>query len=105
MRVAEASNFRASVSEISLELNVSRRTIEHVFRDLMGESPWAYFTLRRLNLCKQALMEANHRETSVTIIATGFGFYELGRFASYYHRHFGELPSQTLRRSSATFCK
>ncbi len=99
MRVAEASNFRASVPEVCLDLNVSRRTIEYVFQELVGESPRAYFTLRRLNLCKQALTEANHRETTVAIIATKFGFFELGRFASIYHRHFGELPSSTLRRT------
>lgn len=100
MRVAEASDFRANVPEISLELNVSRRTIEYLFQDLMGESPRAYFTLRRLNLCKQALTEAKQGVTTVTSIATQYGFYELGRFASAYCRYFGELPSITLRRTN-----
>lgn len=99
MRIAEASEFRASVPEISLALNVSRRTIEYVFQDLMGESPRAYFTLRRLNFCKQELLEASHGETTVAAIATKHGFYELGRFASVYRHYFGELPSNTLRRA------
>jgi AraC-like DNA-binding protein len=99
MGVAEVSNFQASVPEISLDLNVSRRTIEYVFQDLIGVSPQAYFTVRRLNLSKQALTEANPDETTVASIATRHGFYELGRFASLYRRYFGELPSITLRRT------
>lgn len=96
---AEATDFRASVPEISLDLNVSRRTIEYVFRDLLGESPRAYFTARRLNLCKQELAKADPVETTVAAIATKYGFYELGRFAAVYRRQFGEMPSNTLRRT------
>jgi len=99
IHIAEQSDFGASIPEISLELNVSRRTIEYLFQDLVGESPRAYFTVRRLNLCKQALTEANPTETTVASIATHFGFNELGRFAAVYRRYFGELPSNTLRRA------
>jgi AraC-like DNA-binding protein len=33
---------------------------------------------------------------TVTEIATGFGFLELGRFSVEYRKAFGESPSQTL---------
>lgn len=99
MCVAASSDFRASIPEICAEVNISRRTLEYVFHELMGESPSAYFTKRRLNLCYQALSEARHMEVTVTAVATMFGFYELGRFASVYHRYFGELPSDTLHRT------
>lgn len=99
LHLAEASGFRASVPEISLELNVSRRTIEYAFQDIVGKSPYAYFNLRRLNLCRQALTVANPAHTTVASIAARNGFFELGRFATAYRRYFGELPSITLRRT------
>jgi len=99
IHIAELSDFRTSIPEISLDLNLSRRTIEYLFQDLVGESPRAYFTVRRLNLCKQALTEANPEKTTVASIATRYGFYELGRFAAVYRRYFGELPSTTLRHT------
>ena len=40
--------------------------------------------------------EAEPTLTSITQIAVSFGFFELGRFATYYRRMFGELPSTTL---------
>lgn len=99
LRIAEASDFKASVPEISRESNVSRRTIEYVFRDLLGESPRAYFTARRMNLCQQELAAASREETTVATIAIKYGFCELGRFAALYRRYFGELPSSTLRQT------
>jgi AraC family ethanolamine operon transcriptional activator len=99
MHTAEASNFLASVPQISLELGVSRRTIEYLFHDLLGTSPRVYFMMRRLNLCRHALMTAHPGKATVASIATRFGFYELGRFASAYRHFFGELPSETLRRT------
>jgi len=35
----------------------------------------------------------------VTEILAGMGIWEFGRFAGRYRRHFGELPSETLRRA------
>jgi len=99
MGIAEASDFLATVPEISLKLGVSRRTIEYVFQELIGESPRAYFTARRLNLCRQELAGASQGETTVAVVAIKYGFHELGRFASVYRRYFGELPSITLRRN------
>jgi len=39
---------------------------------------------------------------TVTEIATSFGFVELGRFSVEYRKVFGESPSETLGRHSAT---
>lgn len=36
---------------------------------------------------------------TVTSAATECGFFHLGHFSMSYRRHFGELPSETLRRS------
>jgi AraC-like DNA-binding protein len=53
-----------------------------------------------LDLVRQALREAAPDATTVTKIATRYGFWELGRFAGEYQSRFGESPSVTLRRQS-----
>jgi AraC family transcriptional regulator, ethanolamine operon transcriptional activator len=55
---------------------------------------------RRMYLARRALREAATDATSVTDIATRYGFWQLGRFAVEYQGLFGESPSATLRRQS-----
>ena len=47
---------------------------------------------------EEALLEADAESATVTLIATGQGFWELGKFAVAYRSLFGESPSATLRR-------
>ena len=98
---AERLNFRASVPELSMLLNLSRRTIECAFDEAHLGPPSAYFRQRRLMSCYSDLISADPRKTTVTTIAMRYGFTELGRFAAAYQRQFGELPSQTLRGTSS----
>ena len=60
--------------------------------------PIRYLTLRRMHLVHRALLRADASSATVTSIATGHGFWELGRFSVAYRALFGELPSETLRR-------
>jgi transcriptional regulator GlxA family with amidase domain len=46
-------------------------------------------------------LAADGQVVTVTEIATGFGFVELGRFSVEYRKMFGESPSKTLQRSSS----
>ena len=52
----------------------------------------------RLQGVRRALRDSDRTRSTVTSIATGYGFYELGRFAATYKEAFGEAPSETLRR-------
>jgi AraC-like DNA-binding protein len=47
---------------------------------------------------RRKLLAARPDETTVTDVATQFGFWELGRFAVVYKSLFNESPSMTLRR-------
>ena len=56
----------------------------------------------RLEGVRRALSDAGTRPTTVTGVATDYGFCELGRFAATYRKAFGEMPSVTLRGTRRT---
>jgi AraC-like DNA-binding protein len=85
------------IAEISRAIGVPDRTLRMVCQEQFGVSPAQYLLLRRMRLARRALRQADPAVTSVTNIATEFGFWELGRFAVRYRQIFGETPSATLR--------
>lgn len=89
------------VADLSLMVGVSERTLRAAFQDVIGISPKRYAITLRLRAARAALSNADPHTTTVTDIATTFGFYELGRFAGRYRHTFGEVPSRTLRHAAA----
>jgi AraC family ethanolamine operon transcriptional activator len=89
-----------SLSDISSAINVSPRTLEYSFKEVMGVKPVSYLRAWRLNQVRRELKRENRKGVSVANAAARWGFWHLSRFASDYKRMFGELPSETLRRSS-----
>lgn len=77
-------------------LGVSARVLHRTCVEQLGIGPKRYLILRRFHMVHRALRSASPG-TSVTDVATRFGFYELGRFAVTYRTIFGEAPSATLR--------
>lgn len=86
-----------AVPDICRAFGVSRRELEYAFRNTFSESPRAYLHALRLNTARAALRAASPGST-VTSIALAHGFTHLGRFANDFQAHFGEAPSQALRR-------
>jgi AraC-like DNA-binding protein len=90
--------FDVSVLELCAATTTARRTLERAFREHLGISPTRYLRLCRYRRALSALASTGARESSVSDVAIGAGFSELGRFAVEYRRLFGEKPSETLRR-------
>ncbi len=88
------------ILEICQSIGVAERTLRGHCHDHLGMSPKQYLLLRRLNLARQALRAADPSTTTVTEVATRFGFWELGRFAVAYRAWCGESPSASLRRAA-----
>src|SRR5450631_1814775 len=87
----------AHLLEVCADLDISARSLTLCCQDHLRMSPMRYLWLRRMNLARRELQEAQAPET-VTTIALSFGFSHLGRFSVEYRNLFGEPPSQTLAR-------
>ncbi len=91
---------RPYLSELCATANVSERTLQNAFLDMMGMSPLTYLQRLRLHRARDELRKADKRTTSVTDVAMNWGFWHFGEFSRAYKNCFGELPSKTLRQSS-----
>ena len=77
---------RVPLAKVCRLLGLSERGLRNAFYDLEE--------------ARRALIQQDGRSTSVTVVATRYGFYELGRFAATYRHAVGEAPSETLRGTS-----
>jgi transcriptional regulator GlxA family with amidase domain len=85
------------LAEICAAIGVAERTLRIACEEHLGMGPIRYLTLRRMHLVRRALLRADPAKATVTQIATGYGFWELGRFSVAYRALFGESPSESLR--------
>ena len=91
-----------SIVDICTQTGVSQRTLQYAFRQAMQVTPVAYLRILRLNRVRSELLASESPDTTVTRIATTWGFLHLGKFSQDYRRMFGELPSETLARNTPT---
>ena len=84
--------------QLCATVGASYTTLRDCCQEYLGMSPRRYLWLRRMHLARRALRIADAEKTTVTEIATDYGFWELGRFAVAYRSLFGEPPSAALRR-------
>ena len=84
-----------SMTEVA---KVSARSLFRQFKKDRGYSPADFAKRIRLNHAR-AMLEQSGGEVSVTQIALKCGFQNPGHFARDFRLAFGELPSETLRRS------
>ena len=84
------------IATLCRALRISERGFRNAFYSVRGMSPKRALVTMRLSAVRRALVASSTTPTTVTEVATRFGFYELGRFAVVYRQTFGEPPSQSL---------
>lgn len=84
------------VGTLASELGVSPRLLHHAFRKEIGLNPRRCLLQLRLQRVRSELLRASPGDILIKQVARRNGFVDLGRFAEYYMRMYGELPSNTL---------
>jgi len=85
-----------TLTDLETFINLSARSLQSAFKKQLGCRPMQWLTLQKLHKIHAALLNP-HTGESVTAVAVTY-FPNLGDFARYYRRQFGELPSQTRAR-------
>ena len=88
------------MAELCAQVGASYWTLRDCCLEYLGMSPKHYLWLRRMHLARRALRGANAEKTTVTEVATNYGFWELGRFSVAYRSLFGVSPSTTLHQTA-----
>ena len=91
---------RPYLSELCATANVSERTLQYAFHDIMGMSPLTYLHRLGLHRARDELRKAKSGSTTITDVAMNWGFWHFGEFSRAYKNCFGEVPSSTLRQES-----
>jgi AraC-like DNA-binding protein len=90
---------RPYLSELCAIANVSERTLQYAFQDIMGMSPLTYLHRLRLHRARDELRMAKVGSTTVSEVAMNWGFWHFGEFSRAYKNCFAETPSSTLRNN------
>ena len=88
------------MAELAAQVGASYWTLRNCCLGYLGMSPKRYLWLRRMHMARRALRSADAKRTTVTEIASDYGFWEFGRFSVAYRSLFGESPSTTLKRAA-----
>ncbi|MFL5253610.1 MAG: helix-turn-helix transcriptional regulator, partial [Rhodopila sp.] len=94
--VAEYPDQPLYIPEICNAIGVAERTLRVCCQEQLGTSPKHFLLMRRMHLARRDLVKADRKTTTVTEIATRYGFWQFGQFAAAYKSIFDELPSETL---------
>ncbi|QAS82798.1 helix-turn-helix domain-containing protein (plasmid) [Rhizobium acidisoli] len=102
LALADASE-TLDIGGICRRLSVSRRHLQNCFLSSYGQSATHVLRAIRLNGVRRELRHHAQLGVRVSIgdIAARWGFWHWSRFAEDYRKHFGELPSATVRDGKA----
>lgn len=88
-----------TVGELCTATDIPWRTLTRAFHERFGLGPKAYLNRLRLTYVRTQLSTSNGKAV-IADIANSQGFWHMGQFARDYRLTFGELPSETLRRTA-----
>jgi transcriptional regulator GlxA family with amidase domain len=87
-----------SMVEIAAASGVSLRSLQDAYRKARGVTLGEGLLMLRLERFHRSLIASKGKGVSVADAAFASGFGHLGRAAAAYREHYGEAPSETLRR-------
>lgn len=95
--VEERADQPHTLADLAAAARVSPRALQEAFRLHLDTTPLGYLREVRLRRAHRDL-EAAGRDGSATVsdVAHRWGFSNLGRFAAYYRKQYGQPPSRTL---------
>jgi len=88
-----------TIEALARVTSVSARSLFYHFKKSRGQSPMAFVKHVRLQRARDMLERTDNSSPSVTKAALACGFTNLGHFAGDYFKRFGELPSDTIKRT------
>ena len=88
-----------SIQDICRVSGVSWRTLNYAFHEKFGITPKQYLQATRLQRVRERILRSDP-SSAIAEIAAHWGFWHMGQFARDYRKQFGELPSETLFRTS-----
>ena len=88
-----------TIGELCAVLKISRRTLNHAFKQVLGITPVSYMRNVRLHKIRAELQSYPDRILSIANVASKWGFWHMSLFSRYYRELFGECPSDTLDRA------
>jgi len=97
--VAQGGDGPPDIEALCGRLRTSRRSLQNGFRQVADTTAAHYLRSLRLNAVRQRLLATTTSELSVCEAACDAGFEHLGHFGTRYRELFGELPSQTFRKT------
>lgn len=95
--IEEHLNRPLTLTELQRETGLKPRAIQLGFQKHFARTPREWITERRLTRARQ-LLENGDDGTRVTAVALSCGFAKASAFSAAYAKHWGEKPSETLRR-------
>ncbi len=87
-----------ALADIAEAVHVTPRAVQYMFRRHMETTPLQYLRRLRLHYAHQELLVADRMHTTVTDVASRWGFAHTGRFAVLYRQTYGQSPHTTMRR-------
>ncbi|MFJ8813869.1 AraC family transcriptional regulator [Amycolatopsis thermoflava] len=97
-RMEADPGFPHTTASLAKAVGVTDRSLQLAFRKELNLRPMEYLRQVRLRRVHNELLAAEAETVSVTEVARKWGFSHVGHFAARYREHFGENPSDTLRR-------
>lgn len=88
-----------TLKDLYTAVKTSPRTLSYGIHDLFGISPMEYLKIKRLNGVRRTLKTCDPNQATISAIATNWGFWSMGHFSRDYKQLFGELPSETLKKT------